>query len=192
MAKKPKREKKSKKDKNAAPRAEVDAVKGFIFVMIILILALGVFTVITNNQLADYEQVLQTTKRYTRSFADQANDIRAYLKLMQDSEDTQLRKYPINFFGSIYTQPDIGIPQSDVTTRPMKDTKVRNEGYTEYYWELNIKKIDRTQAARFLWGVENKNPKAKTIEIRMRRDEKQGEDAWKGDFRIGYRVVSGK
>jgi hypothetical protein len=184
--------KKGKRKKDAeAPRQEVDAVKGFIFVMIILILTLGVFTVITNNQLAEYDQVIQTAKRYTKTFGEQSNDILAYLKLMRDSGDTQLNLYPVKFFGSIYTQRDIGIPPGDVVTRPRKDYKVRNEGYTEYYWELNVKKLDRRQAELFLWGVENKNPKAKTIELRMRRDEKQGEDAWKGDFKFGYRVVLG-
>ncbi|MHC4470897.1 MAG: hypothetical protein ACYS99_08015 [Planctomycetota bacterium] len=192
MAKKQKAKKKKKeKDLSDQPRQEVDAVKGFIVVMIVLIMALGVFIVITMGKLSDYEQSIDTAKKVARTLGKKCFDIQAYLNLMKESGDTILIQSPERFFGQFYTKA--GVDTSQVTLSDKKDTYNRKDKYTEIYWDLDIREINREQAAQFLWGVENRSPKARTLQVSMRRNKKKGEDVWDGRFRIGYRVAgSGK
>jgi hypothetical protein len=190
MAKKQKARKRKKKDKEKdldQPRQEVDAVKGFIVVMVLLILALGVFIVITMGKLSDYEKSIDSAKRVARDMAKKCFAIQAYLNLMKESGDTMLIKSPERFFGQFYTRA--GVDTAQVTLSDKKDNYNRKDKYTEVYWDIDIRDIDRNQATQFLWGVENRSPKARTLQVSMRRNKKKGEDIWDGRFRIGYRVA---
>ena len=90
MAKKPKKQK--KKDKSAATaKQEIDAVKGFIFVMILLIVALGVFIVITNNRLTRYDDSLAAIKQSTRPMGLRALEVEQYLKMI-DNKDEEIKR----------------------------------------------------------------------------------------------------
>lgn len=186
------KEKKQKEEKLAGPRQEVDAVKGFIFVMVLLTIALGVFIIITKGQVEDYEKVLATAESQALPLADLSLKSREFLKLIEDSDDTTLMNYPERFFGSIYGQPDIGISGNQVGLDPQNEYKNKKKKYTEIFWPIHMDNITREQACLFLWGVEAKSPKAKTIELRMRRDPKKGEDKWRADFKIGYRIAGTK
>ena len=57
-----KKKKKEKAEKDSAPKQEVDAVKVFIAVMILLILVLGAFIIHTSGQLDEYETALARAK----------------------------------------------------------------------------------------------------------------------------------
>ena len=192
MAKKPK-EKKAKKEKDpAAAKQEIDAVKGFIFVMILLILALGVFIVITNKKLGQYEDYLSQMKKGSRSLGLKSLEVKQYLTLIGDTDETVLLRYPLRFFQNRYRASEVGIREEQVTINRKKEQPNKREQYTEISWTLDIAGLNRRQAGLFLWGVEEKSAKARTIEMTMRRDEKKGEDFWKGTFKIGYRVAGTK
>jgi len=195
VGKKKKKKPKSKRDqeeKLADPRQEVDAVKGFIFVMVLLTVALGVFILITKGQVSDYEEVLATAEDEALPLAELSRKSREFLKLMKDSEDTTLMNNPERFFGAIYGQQDVGVSGRQVSLDSQNEYKNNREKYTEIFWPIHMDDITREQACLFLWGVEAKSPKAKTIEIRMRRDAKKGEDKWRADFKIGYRIAGTK
>jgi hypothetical protein len=189
MAKKPK-EKKEKVP--AAGKPEIDAVKGFIFVMILLIVALGVFIVITNQKLSKYEDYLAQVKKGSRSLGLKSLEVKQYLTLIGDTDETVLLKYPLRFFQNRYRASEVGIREEQVTINRKKEQPNKKEQYTEISWTLDINGLNRRQAGLFLWGVEEKSAKARTIEMTMRRDEKKKEDFWKGTFKIGYRVAGTK
>lgn len=179
-----------KEREDAAPHQEIDAVKGFIVVMFVLILALTVFIVITSGRLATVEQDgIGRVQRDALKLNTTAQEIQGYLKLIKDSEETVLQKYPERFFGKIYQS--CGIAPGQVTVGPQRDTKNVRQHYTEISWDLDITGITREQAAKFLHGVETDSPKAYAIEASMRRSRAKdaGEDQWDARFKIGYRVA---
>jgi hypothetical protein len=190
MAKKPKKEKKKKERDPATPRQEIDAVKGFIFVMILLIVALGVFIFITNGKLGEYEDELARIKSQTRGLALKSLEVGQYLKLIGEGDETVLLNYPSRFFMNRYRTSEVNVREEQVAINRRRDTPNRREQYTEIAWPIEMTGINRRQAGLFLWGVEEKSAKARTIELRMTRDRKRAaEDIWKGTFKIGYRVA---
>jgi len=192
MAKKEKK-KKEKKD-SAEPKQEVDAVKGFIVVMVLLIIALGVFIVITMKQLEVVEQKVAIARNNVVRMGLKSLEVRSYLRLIKDSEERLLINFPERFFGRIYQSPEISIAPSQVTLGAKKDTLNRKMKYREFFWDLDIRDITRKQATLFLHGVENDSPKAKIIEVSLRRARKKDAppDTWDAHFKIGYRVAGTK
>jgi len=193
------RQKKPKKKKAKDPTAveakqEVDAVKGFIIVMVLLIVALGVFIFITTGKLSDFDRGIAQAKALTRGssrtagMGDTALEVRAYLKLMKESGDTLLIESPISFFQRSFGRPEVGIPASKVQVSPRRESVNRKEKYTDYSWVLTIRDVDRCQTALFLYDLESRSPKARTLELTMRRNRKKGDQSWDGTFRIGYRI----
>jgi hypothetical protein len=196
MAKKPKtkkqklKEEKEKREERSAGLHDADAVKLFLVVMVVMVVGLGVLILFAKNQLSEYEDSIALAKVKSASIGNDALEIQAYLKLIRDTEETTLMQYPERFFGGIYGQPQIAISQTDVTTGPQRSSVNRTDKYTEYSWSLDMKNLSRRQGALFLWGVEDKSPKARTLEVTMRRDKKDEEgDQWAGSFKIGYRVA---
>jgi len=192
MAKKPKDKKQKKKQDPAAKKQEIDAVKGFIFVMFLLIIALGVFIVITNKNLGKYENYLAEMKSGTRALGLKSLEVKQYLGLIEDSDEKVLLNYPLRFFQNRYRASEVGIREEQVSINRRKSQPNKKERYTEVSWTLDMKGINRRQTGLFLWGVEEKSAKAKTIELRMGRDPKKAEDFWNGSFRIGYRTAGTK
>ena len=189
MVKKEKKKKEKKEKDPAATKQEVDAVKGFIFVMILLIVALGVFIVITNQKLGRYENYLEIIEREVRGLGMRSLQVKQYLTLINDKDEKVLINYPRRFFQNRYRASGVGVRDDQVTINPRKDVPVKREKYTEVSWTLDIKGINRQQAGEFLYSVEEKSAKARTIALDMRRDAKKGEDIWNGGFKIGYRVA---
>ncbi|MEN8149788.1 MAG: hypothetical protein ABFS86_08180 [Planctomycetota bacterium] len=186
-----KREKKPKKEKSAAAaKQEIDAVKGFIFVMILLIVALGVFIVITKQRLTRYDDNLAYIKGSTRALGLRSLEVEQYLALIGKKDETVLLTYPSRFFQNRYRASEVGVLEEQVEINKRKTQPNRKERYTEISWTLDIKGINRDQASKFLWGVEERSAKARTIELSMRRDQRKSEgqaDFWNGTFKIGYR-----
>ena len=191
-SKKEKRPKEKKEKDPAAAKQEIDAVKGFIFVMILLIVALGVFILITNKQLSRYEDYLSEMTGGTRALGLKSLEVGQYLTLIGDKDETVLLKYPLRFFQNRYRASDVQIREDQVSINRKREQPNKREQYTEISWTLDIKGLNRQQAGQFLWGVEDKSAKARTIELRMSRDAKAGEDVWNGSFRIGYRIAGTK
>jgi hypothetical protein len=193
MAREKKKPAKKTRDEAASP-AEVDAVKAFIVVMVALNIALGVFIWITVSKLSEVESKgLDRAKRLCtgpNGLGFRALQIQEYLKLIADSSETTLLNSPERFFGNIYVRQDIKPDQ--VTLGPPKETKNIRDKYTEVYWDIEIINISRQQAALFAHGVEANSPKAKIIELQVRRVKKKDapEDLWDARFKVGYRVAA--
>ena len=186
--------KKNKAEKDPdAPKPEVDAVKGFIFVMIILTVALGVFQFVKSGELSEVENDLRSARANGPRVRDMSNEIQAYLDLIRNSEETVLLKNPETFFKNIYSSNDVRAPDKDVTVGKKEDQRNAKDRYTEYYWDIDIRNLDRRAVAAFMWWVENKSPKAKSIDVLVRRQAKKDEtEVWDGRFRIGYRIATAK
>ena len=186
---------KKKKDQDAdAPKHEVDAVKSYIYVMLVFILALGVFLFIRLGDLDEVQTDLANLKSFGSKVRSQSQEIQAYLDLIKNSQETVLMKNPTQFFTAIYRGEDIRIQDKNVTIPPMRDQKNLRDRYTEYYWDIDIRSLNRKQAAHFMHGVESLSPKAKSIDASLRRNDKDktGEDSWDATFRVGYRTALAK
>jgi hypothetical protein len=191
MAKKDKKKKKEKAEKLSSGQ-EIDAVKGFIVVMFLLIIGLGAVIVYTMSDVEKYETGIAQAQKIAPNLVKTSLEVQEYLKLIKDTGETVLMNYPERFFGRIYTNPEIGIPKEQVGLRDMKEVKIRRpHKYMEISWDIDINSLDRKQAALFLHGVETDSPKAKIIELSLRRSRKKGapEDSWDGRFVIGYRTA---
>ncbi len=188
--KKPAKQKAKKEKEGSAPRGEVDAVKAFIVVMLVLDVALGVFILITAGKLSDVDRLgLARAKAMAPKMTTTALQIQEYLKLIGDSGETTLLTSPERFFGNIYQS--VGIDPKQVAVGPQKDSVNRRDKYTEYSWDLEVSDITRKQAALFAHGVETSSPKARIIEMTLRRSKKKDapEDTWDARFKIGYRAA---
>ncbi|MCU0724392.1 MAG: hypothetical protein MUE73_01165 [Planctomycetes bacterium] len=190
-----KKEKPAKKARDeAASRTEVDAVKAFIVVMVVLNIALGVFIFITAAKLSEVEtKGLDRARRLCagqNGLGFRALQIQEYLKLIADTAETTLLNSPERFFGNIYVRQDIRPEQ--VTLGPPKETKNIRDKYTEVYWDIEITGISRQQATLFAHGVEANSPKAKVIELSIRRVKKKDapEDQWDARYKVGYRIAA--
>jgi hypothetical protein len=191
MAKKEKKKKKDKAEKRPSGQ-EIDAVKGFIVVMFLLIIGLGAVIVYTMSDVEKYETGIAQAQKIAPNLVKTSLEVQEYLKLIKDTGETVLMNYPERFFGRIYTKPEIGIPKEQVGLRDMKEVKIRRpHKYMEISWDIDINSLDRKQSALFLHGVETDSPKAKIIELSLRRSRKKGapEDSWDGRFVIGYRTA---
>lgn len=190
--KKPKKGGKKKKVEDAdAPKHEVDAVKSFIYVMIVFILALGVFVIIRMGDLEQVETDLANARALRPKVRTETLKIRAYLDLIKNSGETELLRNPTNFFTSIYRSGDVHVPDKDVQIPQRRESKNVKERYWEYYWDIDIRNVDREQLAQFMRWVEIKSPKAKSIELSIRRKDKdmQGIDSWDAVVKVGYRTA---
>ena len=191
MAKKEKKPKKEKAEKTPSGQ-EIDAVKGFIVVMFLLILGLGAVIVYTMSDVKKYEDGIAQARKLSPTIVKTSLEVQEYLKLIKDTGETVLMNYPERFFGRIYTNPEIGVPKEQVLLRDMKEVKIRRpHKFMEMSWDIDISQLTRKQAALFLHGVETDSPKAKAIELSMRRSKKKGapEDTWDGRFVVGYRTA---
>ncbi len=191
MARKGKKEKPPERTEGTAEGAgkEVDAVKGFIFVMIVLILALGVLLIITMSQVDKVDTAIARTRSTARTLARTAREIQGYLKLISESGDKLLIDNPERFFKSIYAQPDVGISDDQVDLTENRPRVNHRQNYTEISWDLSFDRVSLKQVTQFLWGVENKSPKARTLQVSVRREKKQGPETWKADASIGFRIA---
>jgi hypothetical protein len=197
MAKKEKKPKKEKPSKKGASEQlpsgqEIDAVKAFIVVMFLLILGLCAVIVYTMGDVTKYEGGIAQARKLAPNLVKTSLEVQEYLKLIKDTGETVLMNYPERFFGRIYTTPEIAVPKEQVLLRDMKEVKIRRpHKYMEMSWDIDITGLTRNQAALFLHGVETDSPKAKAIELSMRRSRKKDapEDTWDGRFVVGYRTA---
>jgi hypothetical protein len=188
-----KKAKKEKQEKEPRPAGqEIDAVKGFIVVMFLLILGLGAVIIYTVSDLNKYEVGLKQAERGAPAIVKTAQEVQEYLKLIKDTGETVLMNSPERFFGRIYTHPEIDIDKAGVALQDVKEAKIRKPyKYMEISWDIDINALTRKQAALFLHGIESDSPKAKVIELSMRRSRQRDapEGVWDGRFVIGYRVA---
>lgn len=198
--KKPKQDKKAKPGKTGKTEKseklpsgqEIDAVKGFIVVMFLLILGLGAVIIYTMGDVSKYEKGVAQARQLSPTIVKNSLEVQEYLKLIKDTGETVLMNFPERFFGRIYTNPEIGVPKEQVLLRDMKDVTIRRPyKYKEFSWDIDISSLTRKQAALFLHGIEIDSPKAKAIELSMRRSRKKDapEDTWDGRFVVGYRTA---
>ncbi len=194
MARKEKKQKKQKEDaaEKLPSGQEIDAVKGFIVVMFLLIIGLGAVIIYTMGDVKKFETGIAQAERLAPNLVKTSLEVQEYLKLIKDTGETVLMNYPERFFGRIYTNPEIGVPKEQVSLRDMKEVKIRRpHKYMEISWDIDISSLTRKQSCLFLHGVETDSPKAKIIELSMRRSRKKDapEDTWDGRFVIGYRTA---
>ena len=197
MARKEKKQKKQKAQKKDSPEKlpsgqEIDAVKGFIVVMFLLILGLGAVIIYTMSDVNKLETGIAQAERLAPNLVKTSLEVQEYLKLIKDTGETVLMNYPERFFGRIYTKSEIAVPKGQVSLDDKKEAKIRRpHKYMEISWDIDIGSLTRKQAALFLHGVESDSPKAKIIELSMRRSRKKGapKDTWDGRFVVGYRTA---
>lgn len=191
--KKPKKGGKKKKEKDPdAPKHEVDPVKSFIYVMIVFILALGVFVIIRMGDLDQVESDLANARSLRPKVRTESLEIQAYLDLIKNSGETELLRNPTTFFTSIYQSGDVRVPDKDVQIPQRRETKNVKDRYWEYYWDIAIDNVNREQLAQFMRWVEIKSPKAKSIELSLRRrntKDLSAEDNWDAVVKVGYRTA---
>jgi hypothetical protein len=182
------------KDDADRPRSEMDVLKFYIWLMLVMTVALAVFFWIVSSDLDDTRKNLQQGQTWTKEFADEASEIQAMLNVHATNKEDAARDNPLSWFANVWRSRGINdqsiVPQAWAVP-PRSDTK----GSMRYYEEnIDVQfnsraPLTRQQIAEFCHEVEKRSTRLRILELDVRRVDRDtfDKDAWTGKAKIGYR-----
>jgi hypothetical protein len=179
------------KDVAARPQSEMDVLKFYIWLMLVMTLAAaGLFWKVWSDLGSVNRNIAQGTA-WTTTFAQEKRDIKGMLDVYKTNKENEARDAPLTWFTTIWRK--CGIPDASIAIKtwikPNYDSKLKCVEERIEIQFPNKAPLERRLIAQFCHAVEAASTRLRVIELEVHRADKEDleKDAWYGKAIIGYR-----
>lgn len=189
------------KDETARPQAEIDVLKFYIWLMVVLTLALGgIFWKIWSD-LDAVRANLKLGRSYASEKADgfggMQGEIQGMLGVYKNNKEDIARDSPLTWFSGIWRRA--GIPDASMQSGAWKvppDYNAKGKFAEERIEMAFLQRapLPRKQIAQFCHAIESNSTRLRIIELEVRRTDKDNfeKDEWSGKCIVGFRHMPEK
>jgi hypothetical protein len=180
------------KDETARPQSDMDVLKFYIWLMVVMTLALGGFFWHVWSKLDSTRSNLQQGVNSVKEFEIQQAEIQGMLNVYKNNKEDVARDSPMTWFSNIWNR--CGINANSLTPTTWK-APPRFDAKGKFYEEqfdiaVNAKTpLTRELVAKFCHEIEKSSTRLRILELTVGRADKDGleKDDWQGKISIGYR-----
>lgn len=180
------------KDTEARPPAEMDVLKFYIWLMVVMTLALGGFYWKVWSDVDATQTNLRQGQTWKKDFETMQAEIQGMLNVHRNNKEDIARDAPQTWFSSIWRRRGI----NDASMQPgawkvPPSFNARGKYYEEQIdMSFNSKSpLPRQSIAEFCHEIEKSSTRLRIIELDIRRTDKDNyeKDEWAGKVTVGYR-----
>jgi len=180
------------KDESGAPKNEMDVLKFYIWLMVVLTLALGIFFWKVWSDLDTTRKNLQQGGVFRKEFAEMQSKISGMLNVYRNNKEDIARDAPQTWFSSIWRRCNIADPSMQPGAwKVPPDFNAKGKYYEEQIdMGFNVRSpLTREAIAKFCHEVEKSSTRLRVLVLEVRRTDKDAfeKDEWAGKAVIGYR-----
>ena len=180
------------KDEADRPTSEMDVLKFYIWLMVVMTLALCGFFWHVWSKLDATRSNLQSGANLMKDFEVQQAEILSMLNVYKNNKEDVARDSPFTWFSNVWNR--CGINANSLTPgswRVPPRFDPRNKYYEEQFdIAVNAKTpLTREVVAKFCHEIEKSSTRLRILEFTVQRADKDGleKDDWAGKISIGYR-----
>jgi hypothetical protein len=181
------------KDETARPQSDMDVLKFYIWLMVVMTLMLaGIFWWLVWVKLDETQKNLAHGTAWMKDFAQQQSEIQAMLNVHRNNKEDIARDAPQTWFSSIWRRK--GINDASMAPGSWKVPPSFNAKGKFYEEQIDMKfnpraPLPRQSIAEFCHEVEKSSTRLRIIELTVNRASKDDfdKDEWGGTATIGYR-----
>jgi hypothetical protein len=177
---------------DTGPGDELDLLKVFVWLMLVMTVALAVVWFVVKTKREDAEQLFQSGKRQMAQLAEEKGDIQAMLKVYETNSEDLARNEPLSWFSKIWQSK--GITRENIQLGVWRDPPEYKQkgGYIEESIGMKVQRrnpLPRRKIAEFCHAIEQQSARIRVIELKLIRPDKGtfDSDLWYGDLKVGYR-----
>ena len=174
------------------PASEMDVLKFYIWLMVVMTLALGGFFWHVWSKLEATRANLQQGSNMVKEFEQEQAEIQSMLHVYGANKEDVARDSPFTWFSNVWNR--CGINANSLTPGSWRvPPRLDNKG--KFYEEsidmtINTKTpLNREIVAKFCHEIEKSSTRLRLLELKINRADKDGleKDEWAGKITIGYR-----
>ena len=180
------------KDLAARPQSEMDVLKFYIWLMVVMTLALLGALWYATGELDRTRMNLRQGATWKKEFEQQQAEIVAMLNVYEGNKEDIARDSPLTWFGAIWTRR--GITNNNMVPgawRPQPTYNAKGKFFEESIdMGVNAKApLARQSIVDFCYDIEKSSTRLRILELEVRRTDKDNfdKDEWAGKVTIGYR-----
>jgi hypothetical protein len=167
---------------------EIDTIKAFIVIMIVLTVGLAGYTFLhLRGKLDELQKANARSKRQIETILQQREELTRYLKAYGDAKAKGGIASPEEYFASVLSQS--GIPDRSMKLTPGRESGHSKE-YQEVYAAISLDGVTWDQIIRFMWNTEHNSPKYRILSIDSlsRIESKEQSGLWKITLKAAFRT----
>ncbi len=180
------------RDAAAGSRSEMDVLKFYIWLMLVMTVALAAFFWKVWSDLDEVNANLAFGRKSMGEFAQEKREIKGMLDVYTSNKEDVARDAPQTWFSNIWRR--CGIPDASMhpgAWRFPADWNVKGKFYEERI-DMTFDRrapLARQAIAQFVHAVEASSTRLRVIELELARTDKEDfeKDQWGGKAVIGYR-----
>lgn len=181
------------KDLTARPQSEMDVLKFYVWLMVVMTLALLGFLWYQWDALERTRMNLRQGTTWKKDFEQQQAEIVAMLNVYKNNKEDIARDSPLTWFSALYRKR--GIADASIapgTWRVPPTYNAKGKFYEEQIdWGFNSKApiLQRSSIVDFCYDIEKSSTRLRILELDVRRADKDNfdKDEWAGKVTVGYR-----
>jgi hypothetical protein len=182
----------SGKEEESGPSDEVDLLKVFVWLMLVMTVALAGAWFWMQTRRENTEKLIASGKRAMANVAEEKAEIQAMLKVFTNNREDEARYNHLSWFSKIWKSK--GISKKNVTMLSWRDPPEYKPkgGYYEESIGLKFQRrepLPRRKIAEFCHAIEQQSARLRILELKLQRPEgdKFDTDLWYGQMKVGYR-----
>jgi hypothetical protein len=183
------------RDETGRPQSEMDVLKFYIWLMVVMTVVLAGFFWTVWRDLEDTRQNIKLGQTLSKEFAERQAEIQGMLRVYTTNKEDAARDAPQLWFSTIWQRK--GINTNSVNPGSWTSSFVSKGKYTEERIDMGFNPrapLPRQQIAEFCHEVEKSSTRQRVLELDIRRVDRENfdKDEWTGKATIGFRHTPDK
>ncbi len=182
------------KDDAPAPADELDVLKVYVWVMLVMTVVLAVVVWIFWKKVDNLTYRVQQGRDYMEEMAEAKNEIKAMLNVYKDNREDEAREKPLTWFSAVWRRK--GIRDQSIKPLSWRDPPLWNPKGKFYEEQITIQFVSKQPMKRklivdFCHEIERASTRLRIIELQLKRPKKDDfeQDNWYGSVVVGYRKL---
>jgi hypothetical protein len=180
------------KDLGVRPQSEMDVLKFYIWLMVVMTLALVGALWIAWNQLETTRMNLRQGTAWKKEFEQQQAEILGMLNVYKNNKEDVARYSPQTWFSALWTRRGISNNSMIPGTWKVPPTYNAKGKYYEESIDTGVQPrapLPRQSIVEFCYDIEKASTRLRILELDVRRTDKDNfdKDEWAGKVTVGYR-----
>jgi len=180
------------KDLAARPQSEMDVLKFYIWLMVVMTLALIGGLWLAWDQLDKARTNLKQGVTWKKDFELQQAEILAMLNVYKNNKEDIARDSPFTWFSALWKRRGVADASMQAGTWKVPPTFKAKEKYYEESIDIGVNTrapLPRQSIVDFCYDIEKSSTRLRVLELDVRRTDKDNfdKDEWAGKVTVGYR-----
>jgi hypothetical protein len=180
------------KDLAARPQSEMDVLKFYIWLLVVMTLALLGALWYASDQLDRTRMSLKQGTTWKKDFEQQQAEIVAMLNVYKNNKEDIARDSPHTWFSALWTRRGVANASMQPGTWKVPPSFNAKGKFYEESIDMGVNPkapLPRQSVVDFCYDIEKSSTRLRILELDVRRTDKDNfdKDEWNGKVTIGYR-----